>query len=362
MPAKLEIGRVAGVAGRKAMRTPVIPNEPSPINGQCRVGIQWDRPPGLSSIMGYSQKGLSGTGRFAHGRGIVTPSNPRPLLLICLFCLAFWLLSIGTFWSPLRQFLSLSLTNDRYSHLVVIPFISACLMYWKRRDIFRATAFDLKIGIPLVLVAAGSAWWFSLRLLSAPNDYGLSSVILAVLCVWVAGFLLCYGVRALRPARFALLFLLLMIPIPRVLMDRVILMLQVGTGGVIHALFTLTGTPLFRQGFTFELPGVGIVIAEESSSIHSVWALFITGLLVGHFFLRSFPAKACLTLLTVPIAVFTNAVRIVTIWFLATHVNVDFMYGNLHRYGGILFSLISLFIMLFSLWMLRKLEITWRRH
>ena len=26
------------------------------------------------------------------------------------------------------------------------------------------------------------------------------------------------------------------------------------------------------------------------------------GLLVGHFFLRSFPAKACLTLLTVPIA------------------------------------------------------------
>jgi exosortase/archaeosortase family protein len=153
-----------------------------------------------------------------------------------------------------------------------------------------------------------------------------------------------------------------MIPIPRVLMDRIILMLQVGTGGVIHALFTLTGTPLFRQGFTFELPGVGIVIAEESSSIHSVWALFITGLLVGHFFLRSFPAKACLTLLTVPIAVFTNAVRIVTIWFLATHVNVDFMYGNLHRYGGILFSLISLFIMLFSLWMLRKLEITWRRH
>src|ERR1039457_1317670 len=124
MPAKLEIGRVAGVAGRKAMRTPVIPNEPSPINGQCRVGIQWDRPPGLSSIMGYSQKGLSGTGRFAHGRGIVTqnyrataPSNPRPLLLICLFCLAFWLLSIGTFWSPLRQFLSLSLNNDRYSHL-----------------------------------------------------------------------------------------------------------------------------------------------------------------------------------------------------------------------------------------------------
>jgi exosortase/archaeosortase family protein len=84
--------------------------------------------------------------------------------------------------------------------------------------------------------------------------------------------------------------------------------------------------------------------------------LFITGLLVGHFFLRSFLAKICLSLSTLPIAVFSNAVRIVTIWFLATHVDAGFMYGNLHRHGGILFSLISLFLLLLSLWLLRTLE------
>ena len=284
------------------------------------------------------------------------PSNVRPAILVHFFYLAFWLLSIGTFWGPLRELLSLSLHDDRYSHLVVIPLISACLIYWNRREIFRPTAFELKIGIPLVLVAVGFGWWFSLRLLSAPNDYGRSFVILAVLFAWVAGFLLCHGVRALRPARFPLLFLLLMIPLPGVLMEKIVLMLQVGTSGLIYALFRLAGTPLFRQGFTFELPGVGIVIAQESSSINSAWALFITGLLLGHFFLRSFRAKACLSLLTVPIAIFTNAVRIVTVWFLATHVNIDFMYGNLHRHGGIFFSLISLFLLLFSLWMLRKLE------
>ena len=42
-------------------------------------------------------------------------------------------------------------------------------------------------------------------------------------------------------------------------------------------------------------------------------------------------------------------------WFLATQVSTDFMEGNIHRNGGILFSL-SLFILLISLWMLRKLE------
>ena len=211
-------------------------------------------------------------GRFAHGRGIVTQddhatpsSSARPVLLVYLFCLAFWLLSIGTFWGPLRQLLSLSLSNDRYSHLVVIPFISACLMYWKRRDIFRGTAHSLWVGIPLVLAAAGSGWWFSLRLLSAPDDYGLSFVILMVLVSWVAILLLCYGVRALRPARFPLLFLLLMIPIPRVLMDKVILALQVGASEVVYALFRLAGTPLYRHGFTFELPGICLLYTSDAA-------------------------------------------------------------------------------------------------
>jgi hypothetical protein len=52
----------------------------------------------------------------------------------------------------------------------------------------------------------------------------------------------------------------------------------------------------------------------------------------------------------------TNAVRIVAIWFLATKVDVGFMYGNLHRNGGILFSLISLSLLMSLLWLLRKSE------
>ena len=86
-------------------------------------------------------------------------------------------------------------------------------------------------------------------------------------------------------------------------------------------------------------------------------ALFITGLpTVGHLFLRSLGAKIFLTILTVPIAMFTNAVRIVTLWVLATKVDMGFLYGNLHRNGGILFSLVALAILMGCLYLLRKLE------
>ena len=52
----------------------------------------------------------------------------------------------------------------------------------------------------------------------------------------------------------------------------------------------------------------------------------------------------------------TNAVRIVTLWFLATKVDIGFLYGNLHRNGGILFSLIALSILMGCLYLLRMLE------
>jgi exosortase/archaeosortase family protein len=77
---------------------------------------------------------------------------------------------------------------------------------------------------------------------------------------------------------------------------------------------------------------------------------------VGHLFLKSLRMKVCLSLLTIPIAMFTNAVRIVTLWFLATKVDIGFLYGNLHHKGGILFSLVSLSILLSCMYLLRKLE------
>jgi exosortase/archaeosortase family protein len=108
----------------------------------------------------------------------------------------------------------------------------------------------------------------------------------------------------------------------------------------------MAGIPVFRHGFTFDLPIVGIEVAKECSSIHSGVSLFVTSLLLGHVLLRSLWAKVCLTVLTVPIAIFTNAIRIFSLWWLATHVNMNFLTGDLHHRGGILFSLISLSILL----------------
>jgi Transmembrane exosortase (Exosortase_EpsH). len=270
---------------------------------------------------------------------------------------AVFVLISGAVFSPfLRQLISLSLDDGRYSHIILVPVISAFVLFLGRRRIFSGATFCPKLGLPLVVAALALYALLALGVVPSAPEYRLSLAMLAIVLAWAGGFALCYGAHAFGSAFFPLGLLLLTVPVPSPWMDKVIALLQWGSAEATYWLFLLVGQPVFRDGVRFELPGVGIEIAKECSSIHSAWALLITGMLVAHLFLKSLWAKVSLTLLTVPIAMLTNAVRIVTIWELATRVDPGFLYGNLHRNGGILFSLISLSILVGFMAMLRRLE------
>lgn len=267
-------------------------------------------------------------------------------------CLA----SIALFWAPLHQLVSLSLDDRRYSHLILIPVIAAFFLYRERHAIFSRIAFH-SAALPFLVAALAIYALLALRILHPSADYALSALMLAVVLVWITLFAVFYGAPAFKAALFPLLFLLLLVPVPFNLMDKIIATLQWGSSEATYVLFKLVGVPVFKDGVRFELPVVGIEVAKECSSIHSAWALFITALLLAHLFLRSIWTKTCLCILAIPVAMFTNAIRIVTIWFLGTKVDIGFLEGNLHRNGGILFSLISLSVLLLFLALFRKLDL-----
>jgi exosortase len=147
-----------------------------------------------------------------------------------------------------------------------------------------------------------------------------------------------------------------MAPIPEAVLDKVVFALQKGSAEMTYALFKLFGVPVFWQGFRFSLPGVEIEIAKECSGIRSSLALFITGMLAGHLFLQSGWRKVVLCLSTIPIAIFKNAVRIVTLSSLGVYVDRGFLFGRLHHQGGLLFALIALAIFAPLLFTLQKSE------
>jgi exosortase len=265
---------------------------------------------------------------------------------------------IVLFWIPLRQLVSLSLSDNRYSHLILIPLISGFFFYREHDSIFAGLTRPPRLALPVLIGSLALYALLAFHLLPPSENYGLTARVALMVVAGAAGFSLCYGAKALKAARFPLLLLLLLVPVPFNLMDWIVTSLQRGSADVTYFFFKMADVPMFRQGVTFELPGIGIEIAKECSSIHSGWALFITGLLVAHLFLASVWTKTFLSILTVPIAILTNAVRIVTLWFLGTKVDPGFLTGPLHHQGGILFSLISLSILVSCLFLFRKMEQT----
>ena len=176
-------------------------------------------------------------------------------------------------------------------------------------------------------------------------DQCLSGAMLAIVLLWLGGFLMCYGVTAWRRAAFSLLFLLLMVPLPPTLLERSILLLQQGSTEIAYLLFRVVGVPVLRQGFLLTVPGVTIEVAKECSGIRSSVALVITCLLAAHLFLRTRCKLSVFVLLAFPLAIIKNAIRITTLTLLAVYVDPSFLTGSLHHEGGFVFFLLALAIL-----------------
>ncbi len=272
------------------------------------------------------------------------------------FCyLAFWMASLLVFRTPLTSVLALSMRDQRYRYIPVIPLVCAFLIYSERRRIFPVRQWCPLLGAVL-LAAAVLLAVLRRTVFSANGDTALSFGVLATILVWTAGFVFCYGMQAFRSALFSFCFLLLTVPLPTTWLDQIVIALQNGSAEASYVLFKVLGVPTLREGLHFSLPGVNIEIARECSGINSSLALFITGLLSAYLFLRSTWSKALLIAVMVPLLIAKNALRIVTISWLAVYVNRDYLHGDLHHYGGYPFSVVGLALLSASVMALRRLE------
>jgi len=276
----------------------------------------------------------------------------REIIFISLIALG-----AGMLYSPMHELLKNAARSEYYSHIILIPFVSGALIYWNRNNLFTDVRYSVKngsflicLGILIYLIG------FSHKNSLSQNDF-TAVLTLGVIIFWMGAFLLSYGQKSFRLALFPLLFLFFMVPIPFLILDRVIYFLQLGSAEITYLLFQLLDIPVARSGFVFDLPKVSIEVAKQCSCIRSSLALFITSILAAHFFLETGWKKVIFVLSIIPITIFKNGVRIVTLSLLAIYVDERFLTGGfLHRSGGIVFYIPALVLLGAILLALKKTE------
>jgi exosortase len=256
-----------------------------------------------------------------------------------------------------KELLTFSLENKYSSHVLLIPFLSAGLIYFRRSAIFSNMHSSIFAGGATAAFGAIFSIWLNLSSIGLSASDALSAKALAIVIFWIGTFLLFFGVDSFQKAIFPLLFLLFMIPIPETLLETVVAVLQRGSAEMTELLFKITGTPYYRNGMAFVLPGISIEIAAQCSGIRSSLALLISALLAADLMLQTVWRKLILILFAIPLAMFKNAVRIAMLSLLSIHIDKGFiMNSDLHQEGGIVFYLLAVLLMLPVLSLLRRSE------
>jgi len=194
------------------------------------------------------------------------------------------------------------LSNPYYTHGFLIPPLAA-LLAWRhwRPLIAEPRQSEGRIGLPVTLVSLAAVVW-ALRW----QNYVVAS--LAGVSLLFGILLYLEGWTRLRHWLFPLFFLTLMVPLPFV--DRASPWFESFTAHAAAGLARLVGIAVVQQGGELSLPGTTLVVGAPCSGLRSLVAMFTVA--VGWIYLIEgrAAAKALLLAAVVPLALFSNVLRI----------------------------------------------------
>lgn len=247
---------------------------------------------------------------------------------------------------PLFKLVKFALQSDLYSFIVIVPFISAYLV-WSEQHRFYPAGPALPAAWSALLSTLGAGLLLWAGLLYFVTDHPALVDLLALcmysfVCLLAAAACHHLGRHTLRVFAFPLAFLVFLAPYPVAVETGMETVLQHGSSWVAHTLFDLASMPTYREGTYFQLPGFSMQVAPECSGIRSTLALFLTSLVAGQMFLRSPWKRATLAFVVLPVALLRNGFRVFVIGELCVKIGPHMIDSWIHRHGGPFFFALSL--------------------
>jgi exosortase len=240
-------------------------------------------------------------------------------------------------------------TDADYCHGLFVPLFSGYIL-WRERE--RWTRIEIKptnFGFVVMIGAIGL-----LLLGSLGAEMFISRFSLLVLLVGIILFL--GGWRMLRAVSFPLGYLMWMIPIPVIIYNQITFPLQLIASRLATSCLELAQVPVLRDGNILILSNYSLEVVEACSGIRSLVTLMALAVAYGYLVSPRRWVRYVLAALMVPIAVLTNAIRIMGAGILARHFGPAAAEGFLHEFSGWAIFLVALLLMFGSYWVLRYID------
>jgi exosortase len=226
-------------------------------------------------------------------------------------------------------------TIPDYSHGFLVPFFAIFLIWDKRKVLRQIPVQQSWKGIPLVVasICILILGVYGVDLFTAR----ISFVFLVAGLIWTL-----LGWKMLRELRFPLLVLVLAIPFPTILFNKITFPLQLFASRLASNILPVLGVPVLLEGNVIQLPVMKLEVAEACSGIRSLMSLFTLAIFYGYFLERTTKRRILLALASIPIAVAANALRIVGTGLCVQYWDPVKALGFFHEFSGWVMFVISL--------------------
>ena len=238
--------------------------------------------------------------------------------------------------------------NPDYGHGFLVPVFSGYIL-WREREKWLNTEikpsnFGLLVMIGAVVVLLGG---------SLGAELFTTRVSLLLLIAGMILFLA--GWKMLRAVSLPLAFLILMIPLPVLIYNQITFPLQLLASRFATFWLELVQVPVLREGNVLILPNYSLEVVEACSGIRSLMTLLTLAIAYGYLVERRRWVRYALAILMVPIAIVSNAIRIMGTGVLTFHFGAKAAEGFFHEFSGWIIFLAALVLMFFCHWILRHI-------
>jgi exosortase len=263
--------------------------------------------------------------------------DPRYLLgLLVVTCL-----TVLYWFSGFEMYKAWVIVDSYYSHGFLIPFISLYFVWKRWGDLTRAEYEPAGWGYALIAVSALmllSSDFLGFRVVGEfsllPMLFGVSAVLL--------------GRHRTAILWFPITFLIFMVPIPASLTQSVALKLKLLATQCAVVLANWCTLPMVRDGSFIHFNNDKLQVGEVCGGLRSLIALLAFGALMAYISKTKPWAKTLLLLMSGPVAVLTNVLRIFSLCVVGYFWGSEVAAGKFHDISGFMIFVVA-FICFFAI-------------
>jgi len=179
---------------------------------------------------------------------------------------------------------------------------------------------------------------------------------LSFLIVLAGLVLLLLGRRHLWVLSFPIGFLIFMIPLPDLVVNTIAFPLQLFAAKTASFCLFSLGIPVLREGNLIILASTTLEVAEACSGLRSLLSLLALGTVYGYFSQDTVWKRWILVLLSIPIAIVANAVRVSGTGILAHYFGAEAAEGFYHTFEGWIVFVVAFVLLFFCGLILGKIK------